>query len=210
MGAEVGEQASRHQAASAARLEAILRNARALMLKHGYAKTSLNEIMRLSGGSKSTITKHFGNKAGLFRAVFARFSRQLFEVNPFDAVDDRPWREQLQEMAEKILGLYVRPEALAVYRGVVGEGDPELAAGFYFVGHRLFVATVAEHFRQWQAAGLIVSADPEADADRFVHIIRAGLYEQALIGLAASPTPAQIRASAAASSALFARAIERR
>lgn len=51
------------------RYELIVKTALKLFLKNGYEKTSLSDIVAISGGSLSSIYTFFENKEGLFKAI---------------------------------------------------------------------------------------------------------------------------------------------
>jgi len=51
------------------RYELIVKTALKLFLKNGYEKTSLSDIVAISGGSLSSIYAFFENKEGLFKAI---------------------------------------------------------------------------------------------------------------------------------------------
>ena len=52
------------------RCEKLLKTATRLIFERGFDNTSINEIVRLSGGSLSTAYQWFGSKEDLFAAVF--------------------------------------------------------------------------------------------------------------------------------------------
>lgn len=43
-----------------------------MFLKHGYEKTNLSDIIKITGGSLSTVYEHFGNKEGFFEAIILK------------------------------------------------------------------------------------------------------------------------------------------
>ena len=51
------------------RYELIVKTALELFLKNGYEKTSLSDIVAISGGSLASIYTFFENKEGLFKAI---------------------------------------------------------------------------------------------------------------------------------------------
>jgi len=61
------------------RCEKILQAGVELFLQNGYDSTSLQDIVRLSGGSLSTIYKYFGSKEGLFKQIIADEISKVFE-----------------------------------------------------------------------------------------------------------------------------------
>ena len=101
----------------------------------------------------------------------------------------------LQEFGEIVLRFYLAQDSLTVYRTVVGEGhaNPEMAQSFYDQGHQCVRAALADRLRIWTVEGRLQVEDAVDAADMFLHMIRAGLYEQRLLGLRAEPTHAEVR-----------------
>jgi AcrR family transcriptional regulator len=170
----------------------ILEAAGDLFLKNGYASTSLNDIIRLAGGSKATLVAQFGDKAGLFAAVLespaVEFARNL------TAPPAEPPEITLQRFGEAILRFYLLPSALLAYRGVIAAGpeNPEIARAFYERAHQRIVAPVAKQLRHWHQRGVLTDVDFHAEADRFTHMLRSGIYEQRLLGAIERTRSAQI------------------
>lgn len=70
------------------RYEKILKVGFNVFLKRGYEKASLTEIVKKSGGSLSTIYKHFGNKEGLFKAIIQRGINEIYNKIEFQLKDN--------------------------------------------------------------------------------------------------------------------------
>ena len=187
-----------------ARLARILSEAKAQFLAKGYSGASLNDVIAGSGGSKATIQKYFGGKAGLFATVVAEAAHQLVESAHLAVAQGSP-AQILQAFGESVLHFYLRPDALHVYRGVIAAGHPHasVAKAFYEQGHAQIVAALASCLRNWHEQGILHSQDATADADRFLHLLRAGLYEQTLLGLRKSHTRAEVIAQVEGSVGLF-------
>jgi AcrR family transcriptional regulator len=195
--------------AAEARRRRILQHADALFRRHGFARTSLNSIVRHAGGSKASIAKFFGNKAGLFAAVMEGVTQDFVARLARIDVRDDP-QAGLNRLGAAILGFYLEPGALMTYRGLVGEGHrhQEMAAGFYRAAHGGVVAAVAAQLQRWQVEGRLPVQDPRADADRFTHILRSGLYEQVLLGLhPRTPNAQEIKAAVRPAVRIFLRGV---
>ncbi len=65
----------KRQSRAKAKRDEIIKIARQQFLKNGFDGTSVDSIVEILGGSKSTIYSHFGNKEGLFAAVIRNFGR---------------------------------------------------------------------------------------------------------------------------------------
>ena len=64
--------ASNRRAAARQRRDDILSAARQLMLRHGYAATTVGAIARAAGVSTQTVYKAFGDKPGVVQALYRR------------------------------------------------------------------------------------------------------------------------------------------
>lgn len=112
-----------------ARKEAFLAAGRKVFLKQGYQAASVNDVVRIAGGSLATLYLQFQNKEGLFTAVLldqhARFTKAIAP----HSVDHLPLKEALCAVGERFLGALLEPENLAFFRLVVGESQhfPEAA-----------------------------------------------------------------------------------
>ena len=76
------------------RREAILNAAADEFLAVGYERASLRNIMAVAGGSPRTIYQHFGDKAGLFRAIVDRLSSRSADIRVPQPDSDRPIDEE--------------------------------------------------------------------------------------------------------------------
>lgn len=166
----------------------MVHHARAQIGARGVESLSVNEVLRLSGGSKATLVKYFGGRDGLISAAIGEEARETIAALQLGTANlaDGPLADGLSRLLEGVLRFYMLPASLTLYRAVVAMGarEPGTAAAFYDHGHRVVVDAVAQvlraHCRRDQA-----NAPDFADmADQIVHAIRAGLHERALLGLA--------------------------
>jgi AcrR family transcriptional regulator len=175
---------NRRAAEAAARIKRILEVARRMFIEHGYQHTSLDAILKRAGGSKATLRKYFGDKAGLLAAVLGN-TAELQSLHALQEVHTAAPAEGLTTFGRAMLGFYLRPDALIVYRSVIAESyrHPKLAAGFYHGGHARIVAALGTLLDRWQQEGQLQSVQPNDDAERFLNMLRSGLHERALLGL---------------------------
>ena len=167
-----------------ARVSAILRAAYSVFRTKGYERAGLNDVIAKAGGSKATLRKYFGSKAGLFAAVVTMASEQFVTETHFGTLKGPP-RKILTRIGETVLHFYLDQSALVAYRGVVGGGyhESRMARAFYAQGHARIRSAVAECLDHWHADGLLSSSESVANADIFLHMLRAGCYEQVLLGV---------------------------
>lgn len=194
----------KHRAADA-RKAALIHHAREQVAMHGIQNASLNDIIRLAGGSKATVVKYFGNKAGLFAAAMALTAREAMAGLTLDTRVDGALEPALTALLSGLLAFYLRPDSLAVYRSVIASADTAegLADSFYHEAHLVVVDEVTTFLSQWVGRGIRADIDLADSAGRLTHMIRSDLYEQRLLGLIPQPDEAAIVRQANAAARLF-------
>jgi AefR-like transcriptional repressor, C-terminal domain len=126
------------------------------------------------------------------------------------AAEQRSVAAALRGFARVVLGFYCRRESLIVYRAVVAETAAQQQVGrrFHSGGHMTFVAALAAHLARWQRRGVLKLVDASADADRFLHMLRAGPHDRALLRVVEGVSGAAIRAHVDACVRIFLRGLE--
>ena len=104
--------------------EALLRAARELFGRQGYAATSTEEIVTAAGVTKGALYHHFADKDTLFRAVFEQVQREVSDAAAAQFLrEPDPWRA-LIDGCQLWVGAHddpaVRQIALIDARGVLG------------------------------------------------------------------------------------------
>lgn len=163
-----------------ARRHAFLEAAREVFLEHGYEAASVNDIVRMAGGSLATLYGQFGNKEGLF-LVFLQDQHDRFvrEMQPSEPVDHLPLEEALQAVGEHFLRRLLQRDSLAFYRVMVAEGrkvPTHLRRYFTLVGSSQIGD---ELVRQLTKAGLD-EADARESMYFFVELLRGRHHFQAV------------------------------
>ena len=86
-----------------ARRQAFLEAAREVFLDQGYEAASVNDVVRLAGGSLATLYSQFGNKEGLFLAVVQdQHERVLAAMTP-SSVDDLSLEDGLKQIGAQFV-----------------------------------------------------------------------------------------------------------
>lgn len=172
-----------------ARREALLEAARAIFLEKGYAGTSLDEVVKRTGGSKASVYKYFGNKEGLFAAMFAERCQAFLATIaiPDDVSDNLPLT--LQGFAERLLDASLSPERIAMIRALAAEADrfPALAELAYNTGPRHGLGLMADFLKRHHDAGQIRCERPDLAAIRFLESVKGHAQSRALLGLPPFP-----------------------
>lgn len=178
-GIKTSEADARHADRGVARRQAFLQAAREVFLEHGYEAASVNDVVRMAGGSLATLYAQFGNKEGLFLAVMQdqhdRFAR---EMRP-DCLDHLPLEEGLHAVGEQFLRRLLARDSIAFYRVLVAEGRkfPELLRRYVASGGANQIHD--ELAAQLKRAGLN-EADARESVGYFIELLRSRLHYQAL------------------------------
>ncbi|OAN58503.1 TetR/AcrR family transcriptional regulator [Sphingomonas sp. TDK1] len=175
------------QQAAEARCAAMVHHARTLIAERGVESMSVNEVLRLSGGSKATLVKYFGGRDGLISAAIDQEVEGAMALLRFADPETAslPLADGLRQVLGGVLRFYMLPASLKLYRAVVAIGvrEPGTAAAFYDHGHRVLVDAIAAFLRGHAAPTKRETAAFADMADQILHAIRAGLHERAVLGL---------------------------
>lgn len=174
---------SAKQLAAQNRCDAMVRHARDQIVAVGVDRFNLNEVLRLSGGSKATLVKYFSDRNGLISAAIGFESRRAMTELELGNLAALPLRDALERALGIVLRFYLSPGALGLYRAVVSAADPIGSKGFYEQGHQIVVEAIAAILEAQKDCEVDSRIDTFDVADQMLHAIRAGLYERRLIGL---------------------------
>ena len=99
-----------------------------LFLAHGFDGVSINEIVKIVGGSKTNVYSYFGNKERLLVVVVDELCREFLAPLAALDVNHRPLREGLRELGGKLLGALLSERHLSFYRLIIAESGrfPEI------------------------------------------------------------------------------------
>jgi len=107
-----------------------------LFLRRGYEGVSIDKIVELAGGSKSTIYSKFGGKCGLFISSVAILCRESNE--PLTKIDytGLNLEESLKKLCFHILKLITAKRSVDLHRLAIGEAlnCPEVGEVWYTHG----------------------------------------------------------------------------
>lgn len=121
--------ATRHVGRLEQRRERLLQEAERQFLSKGYAGASVNEIVRVAGGSLATLYGEFGSKEGLFAEIMRRRASAMFDSEAAQCPKQpKSTRAALLTLAQQLLDRILRQDSLALYRISISEGPrfPEL------------------------------------------------------------------------------------
>ena len=107
-----------------------------LFLKRGYEGVTIDKIVELAGGSKSTVYSEFGGKCGLFISSIENLCRESNE--PLAKIDytGLNLEESLKKLSFRILKLITAKRSVELHRLAIGEAVncPEVGEAWYTHG----------------------------------------------------------------------------
>ena len=187
------------------RRDAFLKAARTVFLENGYEAASVNDVVRLAGGSLSTLYAQFGNKEGLFLAV-TKEQHGLFSRDSLpEGADALGFEEYLQAFGESFLHAALSREHLAFYRIFIGEGRkfPQLLQTYLSSGAAELRHVLGQRITTWAAENEVTITKVELKAAYFVDLCRTRFHYQALSDAAFEASDDQIRDHVADAVAFF-------
>lgn len=168
-----------------ARQQKFIEVAERVFLENGYEGTSVNEIVKIAGGSLGTLYRLFGNKLGLFEAVFKKKSKELF--SQFEHADF--WTDDLHkslfQFGSTLQTVALSHDGSAMYRLVVTENNldqGEIQKIFYKYGPQTAIRMLSTYLQKQLDNGKIELIDPQLAASQFLEMIKGPFIFRALFG----------------------------
>lgn len=188
-----------------ARRRAFLDAAREVFLSQGYVAASVNDVVRIAGGSLATLYAQFGSKEGLFLAMLDEAIQTALAPLGEIAASHRPLREGLQAIGETFLERVISPGGTAMYRLVISEGAkfPAVVLQYQALGPDRVRGIVRSYLEERQAAGEVVLTDADAAATAFLDLVASTYRARAAWDPAFTMDEAQRRAHVTRAVELF-------
>jgi AcrR family transcriptional regulator len=168
---------------------AVVEAARALFLAKGHAGTTMEEIAAAAGLTKRTLYNNYADKDQLFTRVVAdvisyaeAFARGLHDELG-DAVTAANLRATLDDLAQRMARMIVRPDIVALRRLLVAESRvfPALAAEYFDRAPGQVLEALATGFARLGRGGLLAIADPHRAAAQFAYLVVGEPLDRAML-----------------------------
>jgi len=155
------------------RRRAMIEAAYSLFTEKGYASVSVDEIIRISKGSKSSLYKFFGNKEGILKAVIESLAEEFLREIPLEFPSAKNARETLNRVGMVFADLALSDNAINQHRHAVSHARafPDLAKLWYESGPKKTMDGFADFLEKETAAGRLRIADPARAAWFFLGMI---------------------------------------
>jgi AcrR family transcriptional regulator len=179
---------------------AILSAASRMFLELGFARSTIDEVIRRAGGSKRTVYSYFPNKEALFTAVIDGIVGEI--VQPLPDIQALPLdvRETLLLVAQQHMETVLSERHMALVRLVAAESVrfPQIGRAYYEHGPARGHAKLEHYFSQQHRLGTLQVPDPRRAARHFWGLLLHHETLQRLYNVTAPPKSAAIRADCVA------------
>jgi len=145
------------------RRKAMIEAAYSLFIEKGeYASVSVDDIIRVSKGSKSSLYKFFGNKEGILKAVVESLADEMLRQISVEFPSGGTPREALNRIGMVLVDLALSDNAINQHRHAVSHAKafPDVAKLWYESGPKRGFDGIADFLEKETAAGRLRIADP--------------------------------------------------
>lgn len=168
------------------RLGKILKVSFDIFLQKGYANTSLSDIVAQSGGSLSTIYKHFKNKEGLFKAILETGVKKFYKkINEkIDLNENLSIEEFLYRFSNIYFDMVLSDTSIRLYRLVFSEvatKDIDLKKIMYEYEIKSINKVLFDFFKKEQNVDKFVDKDLETVAMSFWFSVREPFFYKKIL-----------------------------
>ena len=147
----------------------LIEHATEMFLEMGYEKASMNNLVKRSGSSKSTIYKHFRSRQALFIAVLDEIIRD--HLDPIENLDltTLSIEEGLKLIGRKSLKVITSKDFVNLCRIIYAEAEriPNVGNTYYEHGPKRGMAGVAKYLSTMVEKGKIRCTDPSLASQYF-------------------------------------------
>lgn len=174
------------------RKEQILVAAREVFARIGYARATVDDIVKEAGVARGTFYLYFGDKRDAFEELIDRFSVQIVNAIVRIVPNDpkRPVADQVLENIRGILGVCLEERVMTkiLFTDAVG-ADPEFQRklAMFYDG---VVQLLTESLRDGQALGVVSHGEPRVLAYLTIGALKELLYQAVTLGLSGESTEA--------------------
>ncbi|EWY37356.1 TetR family transcriptional regulator [Skermanella stibiiresistens SB22] len=177
-----------------ARRQAILDAAWSLFLEKGFERTTLADIISRSGGSRSTVYEHFGDKDGLFETVITLKCDEFVERFRHIPFNDSDPERALTEFGVNFAHGLLTPECPKIMRLLIANADhlPKVIDVFFKGGPTVLRGILSDYLRSATERGELRVEDPDHAAVTFMGLLHGDQYLKMLLRPTDLATPEQM------------------
>jgi TetR/AcrR family transcriptional regulator, mexJK operon transcriptional repressor len=163
----------------------IMLAAKDLFTSQGFGATSMDAIARTANVSKATLYAHFSGKEELFAAMVSHACRTQSRLLSAPDAEGLELTEALSEIGRNLLSFILSPQAIAIFRVVVGETArfPELGRIFFESGPNQMRATLSAFLAKAAERGRLDIAEPFRAAEHLIGMLQTPVHMHVLFGV---------------------------
>ena len=186
---------------------AILKAAVELFPKHGFEKTTMDDIAKRAGVTKQTVYSHFNNKEQLFIHMIDNLCKRGVSHSPVSSGKKKKFEQLLFDVGTSLLTLITSPDGMAVTRLVIAEAGryPKVAKLYYESGTQRIMQLLAEFLDQQNASGNISIPNTESAAAYFFALLKGQYFLRMTLGVPPIPSHKEMQAHVKEVVAIFLR-----
>ena len=187
------------------KFDQVIEGARAVFLRDGFERASVDDIAREAGVSKATLYSYFPDKRLLFLEVAKAECRRVADEAEALIHDTAPVAQVLQSAAERIVGFMMSDFGVRMFRIAVAESEnfPAMAHDFYHSGPLLIRERLSTYLRKAVARGDLAIDDIDLAADQFAQLCKADIQDRMIFGGAGCCAPADLARTVQGAVAMF-------
>jgi len=163
--------------------ERIIKEASNLFFKKGFSGTSIDDIIKVTGGSKRDIYNEFGNKSGLFSVIIETCTNSVLQEVQFEKFDENNLELSLKKFAYALVQSYMKPEIIGLYTMIFKEAKlfPDLAREFYEKGPMLGTLKLSELLQNCINKGKLKKFPNYKLASFFISMLRDKIHSRVFL-----------------------------
>jgi len=183
----------------------VIEGARAVFLRDGFERASVDDIAREAGVSKATLYSYFPDKRLLFMEIAKSECRRVADEAEALIHDAAPVAQVLHLAAERIVGFMMSSFGARMFRVAVAESEnfPAMAQDFYQSGPLMIRERLSTYLRKAVDRGELAIDDVALAADQFAQLCKADLQDRLIFGGAGCCTPGEMRRTVDGAVAMF-------
>lgn len=163
--------------------EKIITAASNLFFEKGFSNTSIDEIIKVTGGSKRNIYNEFGNKSGLLSAIIKKYTDKTLYESQLEKFDESNLELSLKKIGYELVQSYLKPEIIGLYTMILKESKlfPDLALKFYEKGPMLGTLKLSEFLQNCINKGKLRNLSSYKIASFFLSILRDKIHSKVFL-----------------------------
>lgn len=187
------------------KFDQVIDGARAIFLRDGFERASVDDIAREAGVSKATLYSYFPDKRLLFLEIAKAECRRVADEAEELIDDTAPVAQVLQMAAERIVGFMMSDFGARMFRVAVAESEnfPAMAHDFYHSGPLMIRERLANYLRKAVERGDLVIDDINLAADQFAQLCKADIQDRLIFGGPGCCTPRDLTRTIHGAVAMF-------